>query len=147
MNPWGPEDTPYDSLGGDDAVRRLSDSFYDIIEAESPGLRAMLPRDTSSSRQKLYEFLSGWTGGPQLYVEKRGHPRLRMRHLPFVIGTPEAVEWLRCMSSALDVVGVEEPLRGYLDERFRDAALHLRNQPEAGLTATLRPTRRARPHP
>jgi hemoglobin len=127
---WGPFQTPHEAIGGDDGVRRLVEAFYDTIEAESPGIRAMLPRDTSTSRQKLYEFLSGWLGGPPLYVEKRGHPRLRMRHLPFPIGTPEAQEWMRCMRLAMDEAGVGEPLRAFLDERLEMSAMHVRNQPD-----------------
>ncbi|HEX9864041.1 MAG TPA: group II truncated hemoglobin, partial [Acidimicrobiia bacterium] len=103
-HPWGDAPTPYEEIGGDSSVRALVEEFYDIIDAESPRLRAMLPRDTSTSRQKLYEFLSGWLGGPALYMERRGHPRLRLRHMPFDIGTPEAEEWMRCMAKAIILV-------------------------------------------
>ena len=99
-HPWGDEATPYLALGGDPAVRALVDAFYDVIEAESPVLRGMLPAKTTGSRQKLYEYLSGWLGGPPLYTDKRGHPRLRMRHLPFPIGPAEADEWMRCFRAA-----------------------------------------------
>src|SRR5690606_39284180 len=91
-NPWGDAATPSAELGGDAPVLDLVDAFYDIIEEESPVLRDMLPKNTSTSRQKLYEYLSGWLGGPPLYTEKRGHPRLRMRHLPFPIGPDERSE-------------------------------------------------------
>ena len=127
-HPWGPQPTPYEAIGGDVRVRALSDAFYDRIEAESPGLRAMLPRDTSTSRQKLYEFLSGWMGGPQLYIERRGHPRLRMRHFPFTIGEAEANEWARCMELAMDDTGVDGALRSFLSERFHQSAHHVRNR-------------------
>ena len=63
----------------------------DRVDASAPVLRAMLPKDDSVSRTKLYEFLSGWMGGPNLYIEKRGHPRLRMRHFPFAIGRDEVL--------------------------------------------------------
>ena len=125
---WGAADTPYEELGGEARLRALCEAFYDRIEAESPVLRAMLPRDTSTSRQKLFEFLSGWLGGPQLYVEKRGHPRLRMRHLPFVIGEAEADEWVRCMEAAMDDVAVTGELRRFLTSRLHLSAHHLRNQ-------------------
>ena len=127
-NPWGEQKTPYDALGGDESVRALAERFYDIIDAESPTLRAMLPADLSVSKQKFYEYLSGWLGGPQLYVAKRGHPRLRMRHLPFSIGIDEVHEWLRCMGSALDAEGIDGTLRSFLDERFHAVAHHMRNQ-------------------
>lgn len=127
-HPWGDAATPYDELGGDEAVRRLVETFYDTVDATAPGLRAMLPKNDSGSRQKLYEFLSGWMGGPPLYIEKRGHPRLRMRHLPFAIGTEEIEEWLRCMGHALDTCGVVDPLRSFLDAQFHQSAHWMRNQ-------------------
>ena len=101
--------------------------FYDRIDATAPTLRAMLPRDDSVVRQRLYEFLSGWMGGPPLYTEKRGHPRLRMRHLPFPIGEAEVLEWLRCMGETLDELGVEGQIREFLDERFATTAHWMRN--------------------
>ena len=127
-SPWGSAHTPFEEIGGDEPVRALAEAFYDRIEAESPTLRAMLPRNTSTSRDKLYDFLSGWLGGPQRYIEKRGHPRLRMRHFPFSIGEEEADEWVRCMELAMDDVGIEGPLRGFLSERFHLSAHHVRNQ-------------------
>ena len=127
-NPWGPEATPYEAFGGDDRVRELVERFYDRVDASAPTLRAMLPRDDTLSRQKLYEFLSGWMGGPQLYVNKRGHPRLRMRHLPFPIGNDEVLEWLRCMNEALDELEITGTLRAFLDERLEVSAHWMRNQ-------------------
>ncbi len=126
--PWGDEATPYVALGGDDRLRQLCDVFYDRIDATAPKLRAMLPKDDSTSRQKLYEFLSGWLGGPALYVERRGHPMLRMRHMPFAIGPNEAEEWLRCMGEALDELGVAGRLRVYLDDQFRRSAHWMENR-------------------
>ena len=128
-NPWGAADTPYAEIGGEAAVRQLVEAFYDRIDGESPQLRAMLPRDDSGSRQKLFEFLSGWLGGPRLYIERRGHPKMRLRHMPFAIGTTEAEEWLRCMGAAMDDTEVTGPLRDYLDIRFRQMAIHMINQP------------------
>lgn len=125
--PWGEESTPYEQLGGDEATRALVETFYDIIEAQSPVLRDMLPTNTSGSRQKLYEYLSGWLGGPPLYTEKRGHPRLRMRHISFPIGETEADEWLRCMGEAFDQRDVSGPLRAFLEEKLRPLALHMVN--------------------
>jgi hemoglobin len=130
---WGEARTPYDEVGGDVVVRALVEGFYDLIEADSPPLRAMLPRDTSTSRQKLYEFLSGWLGGPPLYMERRGHPRLRMRHMPFDIGTPEADEWMRCMKAAITSVGIGEPAASFLISELGLAAHSLRNRPDPGV--------------
>jgi len=126
-NPWGDSETPFVELGGDERVRALVETFYDVIEEESPGLRAMLPRDTSGSRQKLYEYLSGWLGGPPLYTEKRGHPRMKMRHAPFAIGQSEADEWMRCMRVALDRRDIEGPIRGFLEEKLSPLAQHMIN--------------------
>jgi len=109
-------------------VRRLVEKFYDIIEAESPRLRAMLPSNTSGSREKLYEYLSGWLGGPPLYTDKRGRPRLRARHLPFSIGDAEAEEWLRCMGKALADVEVPGNLEGFLISKLTPLAHHMENQ-------------------
>lgn len=124
---FGPQFTPYEALGGDAAVRRLVDAFYDHVRDDSPTLRAMHPPDDSHSRQKLYEFLSGWLGGPQLYVEKHGHPRLRMRHMPFPIDQSAVDEWLACMSRAMDDCGVSGPLREFLTARFTHTANFMRN--------------------
>ena len=126
--PWGDAATPYDEIGGDAKVRELCEVFYDRVDASAPELRAMLPKDDSISRTKLYEFLSGWMGGPPLYMEKRGHPRLRMRHMPFEIGLHEVEEWLRCMAEALDELGVDGRLRTYLDDQFHRSAHWMRNR-------------------
>jgi len=126
--PWGEEATPYDQLGGDQKLRALVECFYDTVDASAPTLRAMLPADDSVSRTKLYEFLSGWMGGPPLYMERRGHPRLRMRHIRFAIGADEVQEWLRCMGEALDESGVSGRLRTYLDGEFHRSANFMQNQ-------------------
>jgi hemoglobin len=128
-HPWGDAATPYEEIGGADSVSLLSDAFYDVIEEKSPALRAMLPASTRNTRQKFAMYLSGWLGGPPLYEEKWGHPRLRMRHLPFTIGTTEAEEWMSCMRQAMERVAISEPLRTFLEERFGQLALHMRNQP------------------
>lgn len=127
-NPWGDAVTPYVEIGGEDGVRRLAETFYDVIEEDSPILRQMLPASTRNTRRKLFMYLTGWMGGPPLYQEKWGHPRLRMRHMPFPIGDDEAGEWMRCMRLAMERSGVGEPLSGFLESRFRDLALHMRNQ-------------------
>lgn len=126
-NPWGDEPSPYIEIGGDNQVRQLAETFYDTIEAESPILREMLPKNTSRTRQKFCMFLTGWLGGPPLYEMKWGHPQLRRRHFPFKIGDYEAQEWMRCMRSAVIAVGIAEPLRTFLDQRFDDLAQHMRN--------------------
>lgn len=122
-------DTPYDQIGGDEAVRALADRFYDAMDTlpHAAIIRGMHPADLSTSRQKFYEFLSGWMGGPQLYVEKRGHPRLRMRHFPFAIDASAAEAWLGCMAVALEGVP-DEALRNHLWRSFCSVAQHMVNR-------------------
>lgn len=126
--PWGSETTPYEEMGGESRVRELADAFYAVVDETAPVLRAMLPKDLSVSAQKLFEFLSGWMGGPGLYWERHGHPRLRMRHAPFAIDQQAADEWSRCMDEALVRVGVEDPLRTFLSSELGKAAQGLQNQ-------------------
>ncbi len=97
-HPWGVAPTPYEALGGEDVIRSIVDRFYDIIDTDAPVLRGMLPKDDSVSRDKLSAYLVEWTGGPALYTPIRGHPRMRMRHLPFAIGEAEVTTWLACMA-------------------------------------------------
>lgn len=126
--PWGEAETPYEQMGGDTTVRAISETFYDIIERDSPVLRAMLPEDTSGSRRKLYQFLSGWTGGPPLYWEEHGHPRLRLRHAPFPIDEGAADEWARVMRDAIDSVEMPERAANFLKQQLSTAALTLINR-------------------
>ncbi len=95
--------TPYEALGGEQGVQQLVNRFYALMDElpEASNVRRMHPEDLSGSIQNLFEFLSGWFGGPSLYIEKKGHPRLRMRHNPYVIGARERDEWMLCMTQAL----------------------------------------------
>lgn len=127
-HPWGDAATPYEEIGGADAVRDLAETFYDVIDEESPLLREMLPSNTKNTRQKFFMYISGWLGGPPLYEEKWGHPRLRMRHLPFPIDDVAAAEWMRCMNLALDRVDVTGDLRVFLESRLAPLADHMKNR-------------------
>lgn len=132
---FGLQNTPYEALGGDARVRTLVDTFYDHMDADEAfaGIRGLHPASLASSREKLYEFLSGWLGGPNLYIEKRGHPRLRGRHMPFAIGVSERDQWLACMARAMDDCGITGELRTFLDARFAHVANFMRNaDPRAG---------------
>lgn len=131
MNSPAPaEDTPYRLLGGDSGVRRLVDRFYDLMDEvpEYHGIRKLHPQDLAGSREKLHLFLSGWLGGPALYVEKYGHPMLRARHLPFAIGITERDAWLACMLQAMEDAAVAEPLRNALLKAFFGTADWMRNR-------------------
>jgi hemoglobin len=125
------ESTPthYDALGGEDGIRALVDRFYDLMDTapEAMHVRALHAASLTSSREKLRLFLTGWTGGPQLYVEKHGNPMLRMRHLPFAIGEVERDEWLWCMARALNMHVMDPALRSYLQQRMTALAEHMRN--------------------
>lgn len=126
-----PTQTPYELLGGETAVRALVRRFYELMDTlpEAYGIRKLHPADLSSSEDKLYWFLSGWLGGPQLYTERFGHPRLRARHLPFPIGSEEANQWMMCMRQAMAECIGDEALRARLDKALDDLAAHMRNQP------------------
>lgn len=122
----------YARIGGEETLRQLVERFYQLMDSlpEAGPIRAMHARDLSGSRKKLFMFLSGWLGGPQLYVEKYGHPRLRQRHLPFAIDSTARDLWMRCMVQAMTDVGIEEPLRLELETALYKTANFMRNQPE-----------------
>jgi hemoglobin len=122
--------THFELLGGEEGIRALVDRFYDEMDSDPAAatIRAMHPKDLSTSREKLHLFLVGWSGGPPLYVERHGHPMLRARHLPFSIGEEEAGAWISCMDRALADHEMPEELREYLGERFRAIATHMRNR-------------------
>jgi len=123
--------TPFEWIGGEARVKALVERFYDLMDLE-PGykeLRAAHGSDLADARQKLFWFLCGWLGGPQHYVERFGHPRLRARHMPFKIGLVERDQWLACMDQAMGEIGVEEALRAKLREAFFGTADWMRNTP------------------
>ena len=124
----------FELLGGEEGIRRLVDVFYDRMDSapEAAGIRAMHPPDLETSREKLFLFLVGWTGGPPLYVQRYGHPMLRRRHLPFPIGIAERDAWVSCMDHALDEHEMPDEFREFLRLRFRAVADHMRNQAEPG---------------
>lgn len=125
------EQTHYEHLGGEAGIRTLVDRFYDLMDTapEAAHVRALHAASLKVSRQKLFMFMSGWTGGPQLYVEQYGHPRLRMRHFPFAIAERERDEWLWCMDRALAEHEAPEETKSFLRERLHALADHMRNQP------------------
>ncbi len=122
--------TTYEIIGGDVTVGKLCDRFYGLMDTvpQFAELRAMHPQDLKDSRDKLYMFLSGWFGGPDLFVEKFGHPRLRGRHMPFAIGIKERDQWVACMLLAMEDVGIEEGVRVKLQENFFNTADFMRNK-------------------
>lgn len=125
-------ETFYEAVGGDSGVRSLVNRFYDLMDSEPEFelLRKLHPADLTESREKLYMFLSGWLGGPPLYVQKHGHPRLRARHLPFSIGERERDQWLNCMKRALSEIEMSEFMRQQLFSRIVPLADFMRNRAE-----------------
>ena len=123
------EATLYQLMGGEKGLRALVNRFYDVMDAapEATKIRAFHAKSLKQSREKLFLFLSGWSGGPQLYVEKFGHPRLRMRHMPFSIGTVERDQWLWCMHKALDESQIDPRAVEFLKTRFAEVADFMRN--------------------
>ena len=119
----------YERIGGEAAVRRLVDRFYDLMDTlpEATALRAIHPPSLDSSRDKLHWFLVGWLGGPDLYVERFGHPRLRARHLPFVIDDAARNAWMLCMRRALDEQVPDVLFRELLSGTLGRVADHMRN--------------------
>lgn len=127
--PDAPARSFYERLGGADGVRRLVDRFYDLMDTlpEARALRDIHPPSLAGSREKLFEFMSGWLGGPPLYIEKRGHPRLRARHLPFVVDHAGVQMWLRCMTQALEETTDDKDAVEKLKGGLSQLAHHMQN--------------------
>lgn len=122
--------TPYELLGGAGVLRRLVERFYQIMDTDprAASIRAMHAPDLTMAQEKLYMFLSGWLGGPSLYIERFGHPRLRARHLPFPIDEAARDEWMLCMRQAMAEVPMEDALRKHLDGALFNTADFMRNR-------------------
>lgn len=125
-----PAVSAFDLLGGEPKVRELVDRFYDLMELEPAWaeLRALHPTTLEGSRDKLHWFLCGWLGGPQHYIERFGHPRLRARHLPFAIGIKERDQWMACMEQAMREVDMDPAFAERLKASFFNTADWMRNK-------------------
>ncbi len=123
--------TFFELLGGVEQVRALVERFYDIMDSDPKAatIRALHPKDLTGSREKLFMFLTGWTGGPQLYIERYGHPFLRRKHSPFAIGESERDQWMYCMIKAMHEIGIEEQVMLKLAEALYGVADFMRNRP------------------
>lgn len=120
--------TVYDAAGGEETFRRLVDRFYQGV-ADDPLLRPLYPEeDLSGASERLTLFLIQYWGGPQTYSEQRGHPRLRLRHVPFAIGRAERDAWMRHMREAVDSLRIDEALRAELLRYFEAAASAMMNR-------------------
>ncbi len=122
--------THYERIGGDENIRALVVRFYALMDElpEAYGIRKLHAEDLQGAADKLYKFLTGWMGGPPLYVDQYGHPMLRKRHQPFSIGNVESEQWLLCMNQSLDEVVEDVALRRELSASFAKVADHMRNR-------------------
>jgi hemoglobin len=126
------DETPFALVGGAERVRALVERFYDVMSEREPELAALhvcTPdgKVSRGSRDRFALFLIGWLGGPEDYIAQFGHPRLRMRHARVPVDVAMRDAWLRCMTAALDELGIAGPVRTFLDERFAQVADFMRN--------------------
>ena len=121
--------TPFEWIGGESVVRTLVDRFYDLMDLEPAytALRAAHGDSLERARDHLFWFLCGWLGGPDYFVERFGHPRLRARHMPFKIGILERDQWLACMDQAMGDIGIPPELHERLNKSFFQTADWMRN--------------------
>lgn len=127
-----PKPSLYTLIGGETGVRTLVDRFYDLMDRDPAyqGIRQMHPESLANARDKLFWYLTGWMGGPELYVERFGHPRMRMRHQAFAIGTSEKDQWLDCMRIALQDTPLDDAIKARLMQAFGQIADAIRNKPD-----------------
>jgi hemoglobin len=122
--------TPYELLGGAEPLRRLVDRFYDLMDTapEARALRAMHGADLGPMRDRLFEFLSGWLGGPPLYSQRTGSVCITRAHAPFPIDVAARDQWLWCMQRALEEVDAPPPMRAMVAKPLERMADFLRNR-------------------
>lgn len=125
-----PYSTPFEWIGGEPKIQDLVDRFYDLMELDAAysALRATHAADLAPARQRLFWYLCGWLGGPSYYTDRFGHPRLRMRHQHFAIGTAERDQWVACMDQAMRDTGVDPKLSVRLHAAFSKIADFMRNR-------------------
>lgn len=133
--------TPYEAIGGEAGVRALVDRFYDLMEAlpEARAARAIHPPELDRAREKLFLYLTGWLGGPPLYVERFGHPMLRRRHFVAPIGPAEIEAWLLCFRRAFAETVTDPRLAPLIMPQVEALALHMRNVEEAATAEAVAP--------
>lgn len=126
------EDTLYARIGGEAGVRQLVTLFYDNMEviAEAKHVRSLHPADLTSSRLKLFQYFSGWFGGPPLYTDLYGHPRLRARHIHVPVKVADRDAWLKCLYSVLETMSLGSDVHQDLLEKIVPMADHMRNVEE-----------------
>lgn len=125
--------TPYETMGGEAGIWQLVNRFYALMDElpEAYAVRKMHPQSLAGSAQSLFEFLSGWLGGPQLYAARKGHPRLRMRHAPYAVDQLAHNEWMLCMTRAIQEQVSDPEFRAWLLATFAQMANHMINTESA----------------
>ena len=116
--------TPYYLLGGEQAIRNLCDTFYSVMDSlpETQTIRAMHGKDLTKISQRLFEYLSSWLGGPDLYVEKYGSMCISQAHAPYVIGEAERDQWLLCMDETLTKINASDDIKSMLKQPLYQVA-------------------------
>jgi hemoglobin len=125
---------PFEMIGGEDGVRRLTSAFYDVMEQDPAfaRLRAIHAADLGPMRQRLADFLTQWMGGPRIYAERHpGRPCVVSAHSPFKIDAAMAEDWMACMRKALERAEVAEPFRKMVEPVLADMCQGLRNDAKA----------------
>ena len=125
-----PRPTAYEIVGGEAMVRRIADRFYDIMDStpEAAGIRALHGSDLSAVRERFFEFLTAWLGGPRTYFQRPGNTCIMSAHRPFAIGAAERDAWMSCMQQALEDAGLPADYRAVLEEAFQRMAEAFRNR-------------------
>lgn len=121
---------PYVLAGGRKGIQNLVNQFYTIMDTDVKvdQIRQLHPKDLSVSKEKLFKFLSGWFGGPNLYWKSYGHPRMRARHLKFPIDTSATEQWLSCMKKAIQSTAWDQEFKDYTYKSMSDFAHHMKNR-------------------
>lgn len=123
------QQTPYSLMGGEATILSLVDRFYFYMDTvpEAKELRDIHAKDLTATKAKLFKFLSGWLGGPDLFVQEYGHPRLRQRHFPFKVDQQVRDQWMLCMNKAIYEVAMPDQLRKNIKQALDDLATHMIN--------------------
>lgn len=130
INASSQQSNAYERIGGEKVIKALAHQFYQQMQTleETQALLAIHRASIEESEQKLYEFLSGWLGGPSLYQEKHGHPALRARHMPFKVNDNMIEQWLLCMNNAIEIEIAEPQHREAIFQAISKLARHMHNQ-------------------
>jgi hemoglobin len=124
------ETAPYEMIGGAAKLRQIVDRFYDIMDRapEAAGIRAMHAEDLAPMRDRLFDFLSGWMGGPPLYFQRPDRKCIVSAHRPYAIGAAEAEQWMMCMRRAMEDCAIPQEVRSLLDKSLSRMADAFRNR-------------------